>query len=62
MTIKYVFSHIPVFIGLIIIYNKNDQMLAKFYLVHRNQTIILQSNLSFLKFQSYRFTDVTAHD
>lgn len=62
MIIKYLSFLILVFICLIIIYNENDQMLAKFYPVHRKETIALQNNLSSLKFQSYRFANVTAHD
>lgn len=37
-------------------------MLAKYYPVHRKETISLQKNLSFLRLQFYRFANVTAHD
>lgn len=50
MIIKYLSFLILVFIGHIIIYNENDQMIAKLYPVHRKETIALQNNLSFLKF------------
>lgn len=46
MIIKYLSFLILVFIGHIIIYNENDQMIP----VHRKETIALQNNLSFLKF------------
>lgn len=58
MIIKYLSSLILVFICFIYAY----KCLLSFIQSVEKKPIVLQNDLSFLKFQSYRFADVTAHD